>query len=124
MAGFVGAEFEDIALSDTDVFEDLPGRVWEIVRDGASERGREILHGIVEGGVSLSTIEEVLELFTKSGVKRRSMCVRQAELDAVKGGGDVRHLHTSCQGEECIACIERKFGALRGAHRSGIWARQ
>jgi hypothetical protein len=62
-AGGWRGEVEDIALGDTEVLEELPGGVGEILWDDATKIGGKILDGIVEGGVCLAAMEEVDQVF-------------------------------------------------------------
>ena len=56
-------EVEDVALGDAEMLEKLPGGVGEVRRDGATEARRKTLDGLVEGGVCLTAMKEVDQLF-------------------------------------------------------------
>ena len=57
-AGGWRGEVEDVALGDAEVLEKLPGGVGEMGRDGAAKIGWKAFHGVVEGGVSLASLQE------------------------------------------------------------------
>lgn len=52
------AEVEDVALGDADVFDDLPSRVGQTLRDNAAKPGGDGFDGAVEGDMGLSDIEQ------------------------------------------------------------------
>ena len=62
---FVAAEFEDIPLGQTEVFEEHPGRVREVCGLGAAEFGRKISYDGVEVGVSVASSEEFDEILAQ-----------------------------------------------------------
>jgi hypothetical protein len=59
----VAREFEDVVLGDSQVLQELPGCMGGTSRLFAAEGGRQVLHGVIEGGVGVAAIqgfEEVL----------------------------------------------------------------
>lgn len=68
-AGGRGAELEDVALGDAEVFEDLPGGVWQVSGDGAVMFGGEVFDGGVEVGVGLAAGEQGEKLLDELGVR-------------------------------------------------------
>jgi hypothetical protein len=62
---FVAAEFEDVPLREAEVFEEHPGRVWEVRGLRTAEFGREIFNDVVEFGMSASSGEKVGEVFAQ-----------------------------------------------------------
>jgi len=62
-AGGWRGEVENVALGDAEMLEKLPGGVGEVRRDGATEAGRKTLDGLVEGGVCLTAMKDVDQLF-------------------------------------------------------------
>jgi hypothetical protein len=67
-AGGRRGEVEDVALSDAEVLDELPGGVGEIGWDGAAMCGREIFDGFVEADVGLASAEESDELLAEFGL--------------------------------------------------------
>ena len=67
-AGGRGGKVEDVALGDAEVFEELPGGVRQIGRDGGAVLGGKVFDGVVEGDVSLASAKEVDDLFAELGL--------------------------------------------------------
>jgi hypothetical protein len=65
---WVGAEVEDVLLSNAEMFDEHPGGVWEVCGLCAAEVGREIFYDVVEGGVGLASGEEFEEMLAEGSV--------------------------------------------------------
>jgi hypothetical protein len=57
-AGGWRGEVQDVALSDAEVFEKLPGRVWEFGWYGTAKFGRKVFQRVVEGDVGLAAAKK------------------------------------------------------------------
>ncbi|MBO0912359.1 MAG: hypothetical protein J2P13_11255, partial [Acidobacteria bacterium] len=61
----VAAEIENIPLRKAHVFEKHPGRVHEALGNLAAKAGREIFDDLIEGGVSVTAVEQFNEVLAK-----------------------------------------------------------